>query len=328
MKAFDKEFTITDIKAAVETLFGLSPDAVLALKVSGSARQYYRIFLGSESLVVCRSSNIRENNTFIRLSRYLKAKGLPVPEIYNVSPDKSMYVLQDLGDMDFLSVIQSGDQDKIWRFIPVIVRDLVRFQLLPPREWSRLVEFPPLDAELIDFDLKYAVDNYFSATGTGYDSVALEADFRNLAGKLLRYPRHLWGLMFRDFQSRNIMMAPAPVFIDYQSARSGPGIYDLVSFAWQAKAGFSKDDRKKIIRLYAEEVEKAGLDKSPIESNVFYWALFRIMQTLGAYGLRGLKEGKPHFIQSIPHALSNFREILNEQLVGEFPEMQRMANIL
>ena len=37
---------------------------------------------------------------------------------------------------------------------------------------------------------------------------------------------------------------------------------------------------------------------------------------LGAYGFRGYFEKKPHFIQSVPYAIGNLRELLKE----EYPE--------
>ena len=45
---------------------------------------------------------------------------------------------------------------------------------------------------------------------------------------------------------------------------------------------------------------------------------------LGAYGFRGLHEGKRHFIESIPFALRNLREVLKE-IEGEYPYLDRFA---
>ena len=98
--------------------------------------------------------------------------------------------------------------------------------------------------------------------------------------------------------------------------------------SWQAKAGFTNEEREKIVESYKEELEKRGYDGEEVDRNIKHWALFRVMQTLGAYGLRGLKEGKPHFLQSIPLALRNLRQILNEELDGEYPELQRVINFL
>ena len=42
------------------------------------------------------------------------------------------------------------------------------------------------------------------------------------------------------------------------------------------------------------------------------------MQVLGAYGFRGYFEKKPHFIQSVPYAIENLRQLLREDYT-EYP---------
>jgi RNase adaptor protein for sRNA GlmZ degradation len=43
--------------------------------------------------------------------------------------------------------------------------------------------------------------------------------------------------------------------------------------------------------------------------------LLRSLQVLGAYGFKGLFQGKTHFIQSIPYALKNIQWLLDQQLI-------------
>ena len=50
---------------------------------------------------------------------------------------------------------------------------------------------------------------------------------------------------------------------------------------------------------------------------------FRILQVLGAYGFRGYFEKKPHFIQSIPFALNNLRELLKDGF-DEYPYLTKV----
>lgn len=52
--------------------------------------------------------------------------------------------------------------------------------------------------------------------------------------------------------------------------------------------------------------------------------LFRTLQVLGAYGFRGYFEKKPHFIQSVPYAIANLRELLKE----EYPEYPYLCKML
>lgn len=303
--------------------FQQSPLSVVPIRASGSSRKYIRLILNEFSVICCCSSNIRENETFVNLSRLLKEKNVPVPEIFAFSRNKECYLLQDLGDEDFLSFLHAGhDVTEKWIYIEKILENLVKFQSLQKSDWQDVVEFEPLGKDLIRYDLSYAENNLFKCSGVVYNHKKLSEDFLKLEQILLACPNNFWGLMFRDFQSRNIMMHDGPYFIDYQSARYGPGLYDLVSFAWQAKAGFSPEDRVRIIQIYKTKLSGQGKETNNIEEHIYYWALFRILQTLGAYGLRGLKEGKPHFIQSIPPALDNCNKILTKSLKNKFPELE------
>ena len=52
--------------------------------------------------------------------------------------------------------------------------------------------------------------------------------------------------------------------------------------------------------------------------------LFRTLQVLGAYGFRGYFEKKPHFIQSVPYAIENLRQLLH----NEYPEYPYLCSVL
>ena len=136
--------------------------------------------------------------------------------------------------------------------------------------------------------------------------------------------------MFRDFQSRNVMVCDGkPYFIDFQGGRRGPGIYDAVSFLWQAKAGFSDDFRSKMLDYYFEMRHVlAGENRDYVRERklTYDFALFRTLQVLGAYGLRGLVERKAHFIESIPPALRNLRSLLSSGAADDYPELKRICN--
>jgi hypothetical protein len=49
----------------------------------------------------------------------------------------------------------------------------------------------------------------------------------------------------------------------------------------------------------------------------WYFAVLRILQALGAYGYLGLVKGKQKFLESIPMALENIIDILDNRLKNE-----------
>lgn len=56
--------------------------------------------------------------------------------------------------------------------------------------------------------------------------------------------------------------------------------------------------------------------------------MFRTLQVLGAYGFRGYFEHKKHFIDSIPHAIDNLRELLKLKKFFPYPYMMDMLRRL
>jgi hypothetical protein len=117
--------------------------------------------------------------------------------------------------------------------------------------------------------------------------------------------------MFRDFQSRNVMVKDNRVhFIDYQGGMRGALQYDVASLLWQARAELPDEWKNSLLEYYIEEAAKL-LDTPPDKllfiSQYNGYVLIRLLQVLGAYGFRGLFERKAQFLTSIPQALRNLR---------------------
>jgi hypothetical protein len=122
--------------------------------------------------------------------------------------------------------------------------------------------------------------------------------------------------MYRDFQSRNVMIKDGqPYFIDFQGGRRGPLHYDVASFLWQARANFSDELRAELLEDYIGALkELREINADEFRKQLKHFVLFRTLQVLGAYGFRGSFEKKPHFLQSIPFALKNLRQLLHEDM--------------
>jgi hypothetical protein len=106
-----------------------------------------------------------------------------------------------------------------------------------------------------------------------------------------------------------------PYFIDFQGGRKGPYYYDLASFLWQASAKYPYKVRREMVYEYYNALKQYTEVPSPhhFVDRLSLFVLFRQLQVLGAYGFRGYFERKRHFIESIPPAIQNMKELLGER---------------
>jgi aminoglycoside/choline kinase family phosphotransferase len=118
--------------------------------------------------------------------------------------------------------------------------------------------------------------------------------------------------MYRDFQSRNIMLNEAGIwFIDFQGGRRGALQYDLASLLYDAKADLPVDIREQLLSYYItclKQYKTVNEEKFRLEFYSFVY--IRIMQAMGAYGFRGFYEKKEHFLLSVPYALQNLEWLM------------------
>ena len=105
-----------------------------------------------------------------------------------------------------------------------------------------------------------------------------------------------------------------PFFIDFQGGRKGPYYYDLASFLWQASARYPHKLRRELVFEYYNALKQYTEVPSShhFVARLSLFVLFRILQVLGAYGFRGYFERKKHFLESIPSAIQNLRDLLHD----------------
>jgi len=130
--------------------------------------------------------------------------------------------------------------------------------------------------------------------------------------------------MFRDFQSRNIMLYnDKPYFIDYQGGRKGALQYDLASLLYDGKANLPQNVRAYLYDFYLDQLSQLiEIDRDQFAQYYKGFVLIRIMQAMGAYGYRGYYEKKTLFLQSIPYAVKNLELLIqNFDLPIEIPSL-------
>lgn len=314
---------------------GHQPAKIDEIASSGSNRRYYRLHDEDGSTLIgvigpCKE----ENSAFIYLADHFRKAGLAVPTVVAVSPEKDVYLQTDLGDDSIFKAIEKGrltksfsPQEKELLIKTIRVLPDIQFKGAIGLDFSQCFPSAQFDVRSIMWDLNYFKYCFLKAVGLEFDENRLEDDFHAMAEVLMRSQSSTF--MYRDFQSRNVMLKDGtPYFIDFQGGRKGPFYYDVASFLWQAKAGFPQSLRDELISEYIEALRKyKPVDTAYFNEQLRHFVLFRTLQVLGAYGFRGYFEKKPHFMQSVPYALDNLRELL-EQDFPEYPYLTQMLRRL
>ncbi len=313
---------------------GEAPVQTERLAGAGSNREYYRMTDGDgQSVIGCIGTSRDENHAFVCLTRHFTRRQLPVPQILAVSNDELRYLQTDLGDQSLFDALRVGREaggrytQQERALLVKTIRELPNIQMRGARglDWSCCYPQPEFDQDSVLFDLNYFKYCFLKATGLDFHELKLEANFRMLAKDLTAETCDAF--LYRDFQARNVMLVDGePRFIDYQGGRKGPFYYDLASFLWQASAKYPDKLRRDLIGEYYDSLKNYTEVPSErhFKARLDLFVLFRTLQVLGAYGFRGYFERKRHFIDSIPPAMDNMRNLLKNSTVDAYPYLKEV----
>lgn len=303
-----------------------------ALPQSGSDRQYFRIQTTTCSLIGTFNLNVQENETFLYFTQHFASKGLPVPTVICHNESFTAYIQSDLGDTSLLNVLEKeGYSDNVKQLFNNSLATIASLQIKGDTglNYTKCLTAREFGKQAILSDLLYFKYYFLDTLKTPYDKQAMMDDFSLLAGYLSKTEYKFF--MFRDFQSRNIMIKDnKPWLIDYQGGMKGAPQYDAASMIWQARANLPEDWKRELLEYYMDELQKlipGKIDRKIFTDQYYGYVLIRLLQVLGAYGFRGLFERKAQFLTSIPQALRNLKWFINNRpMAVETPEFLRMLN--
>lgn len=326
------------VKEEIEKLFEqYSKEPITAidkLPQAGSERHYFRIYTSDKTFIATYGANLKENESFFYFSKHFRKKQLATPEIFCINAEKNIYIQQDFGDVSLLNKLEEkGFTAEVY---DLYKKSLYQIALLQVKgheglNYKKCLTNTSFGKQAIMADLLYFKYYFLDALRRPYDKQKLLNDFEALSNYLSHTEYKYF--MFRDFQSRNIMVMPddSVHFIDYQGGMKGAPQYDVASLLWQARANLPDDWKQFLLEDYMGSFEKIidePIDRETFRSQYNGYVLIRLLQVLGAYGFRGLFERKAQFLTSIPLALQNLKWFVNNQNVGiAVPEFKKILEI-
>ncbi|HXB42996.1 MAG TPA: phosphotransferase, partial [Puia sp.] len=275
--------TIEQIK---ETFASFSKEALISIEKipqSGSIRIYYRILTATKSFIATYGINIKENEAFIYFSRHFTSCDCPVPAIFAVHRSGTIYIQEDFGDISLLDKLEEhGHNSYVYAFFEQSLKQLAHLQIKGDKnlDYSFCITSKEFGKQAIISDLLYFKYYFLDALQIPYDKEKMLDDFEKLSD-YLSHADHKY-FMFRDFQSRNILIRDEKVhFIDYQGGMKGALQYDVASMLWQAKANLSDEWKNNLLDYYMDCVEETineKIDRAHFINQYNGYVLIRLMQ--------------------------------------------------
>lgn len=231
----------------VARTFEAPPRAVTPMPGGASTRRYFRVELQDGSSAVAmfvpdaRPEEVTTAGTetarwpFLEVAALLAERGVRVPVIHGESCDEGLLLIEDLGE-ETLAVFLESSPDRRAEIYTAAVTDLARAQrALGDLPEGSVVRTRAFDEALLRWELDHFREWGLDAVGKALPAgelAAWNAVADRLARRIAGWPR---GFVHRDYQSRNLMVKRRDgdeaelVWIDFQDALLGPGVYDLVA---------------------------------------------------------------------------------------------------
>ena len=271
------------------------------------ARGSERVFFGCDQgiAVLYDDGNRDENGKYPGHARWLKAKGIPVPDVLVDRPDVKAMLMSNAGTERKMSL---EDYAKV-------VETLVRFNALGTESDVPADLLPPFDDETWEWERNLFAKYCLGANFQMEMSAAVRKELEGVAEILEKEPK---ALVHRDFQSTNVLWKGSDLaFIDFQGMRLGPAAYDLASLVYDPYVTFTDEQRRALVALYAKTAGRPEFEKVlPLA------AVQRLCQCLGAYG-RLASVGQPQFQKHVVPALQNLLDAADKaslEAVGALAE--------
>ena len=197
----------------IKELFATFSDATIntidKLPQAGSERSYFRLHTNTGNYIATYGANIKENESFIYFSKHFHKKKLATPEIFCINADKTIYLQQDFGNVSLLNKLEEhGYTEYVYSLFQKSLYQLALLQVKGHEEldYKKCLTNASFGKEAIMADLLYFKYYFLDALRRPYDKQKLIKDFEALSNYLSHTAYKFF--MFRDFQSRNIMVSP------------------------------------------------------------------------------------------------------------------------
>ena len=308
-KTINKELLKDDFIENIEKLTG-----------DASTRKYYRILTAKCSYVVCLDTPLEDTAVepnFLLLQRVLESENVRVPKILDKELNTGYILEEDLGDVTFLKEIsQVANREEEYVFYQKAIDLMASIHKV---DVSKFKDQPfakmAFDTEKLYAEMEFT-KKYFLKMLMGIDvqSTPIEILYKKLYDMCFEISNEVRVLVHRDYHSRNLMIInDEQVVIDFQDARMGTPLYDLVSLLEDCYYQIESNNKEKLINYYYETYFKKIDAQKSFEDFMKlydYMAIQRVFKAIGSFAFIYADRKDIRYLKYIGFAFEKVRNIM------------------
>ncbi len=306
------------IKSWIDTL-GYSDYKLEMISGDASFRRYFRLVVGDESYIIMDSSmDIDSIYPFIDVSVRLLKADVQIPRVYKQDIEQGYLLLEDLGDVHLYNRLSDMSAKLLYTKAIYEILKMQKADTIGLESYDR--EFLRFEMDLMQ---EWYIQKYHGIELDSQESNILDSMLTLISDEVLSQPQGCF--VHRDFHSKNIMFGKrSKLFvIDYQDARVGSIMYDLVSLLNDV---YIKFDREMVVELILEFKQLKGI--TDVSDDEFirwfdFMAIQRHIKILGIFARLKIRDNKPNYIDDIPMTLSYI-----EENIARYNELKPLESIL
>ena len=281
-----------------------------------SFRRYFRIRKDNVSFIVMDSSLEKESlKPFLDVTKRLLESGVDAPNIHLQDIENGFLVLDDLGSVDLLSVLNKTNFKDLYK---MAIDEIVKMQG-SNSDGLALYDKRFLIQEM-ELMKKWFLDAYVG--DKDYDRNMIDDVVENIADEVLQQPQGYF--VHRDFHSRNIMVKNDNKLgvIDYQDAMSGGVTYDLVSLLRDLYIRFDPIDINELV-LYFKNLIGCDVSDEEFMRWFDFMGMQRHIKVLGIFSRLHLRDKKESYLKDLPLTMQYLLES-----TSKYKETQKLYEYL
>ncbi len=332
--------TNDELKNSLSRFFGTDDFTLQSLNGGASVRHYYMLSFPKKSyfpltdivLMTVPRDRLEILDDYLNISYYLRRRAVSRPRVYEIHRDDGWIFLEPARGERLDFRMKKSSATEMETIYSQVVGFLIELQQRATYEAHCPAFQRFFDEEKYLFEFNFHVKEQLFKSYYNYIPSTTEAEvFQNFSSTVSRFlDSRIPIFVHRDFQSSNIFYRsrnrnmPFQI-IDFQDARCGSLVYDLVSLLWDSYVKIPDKIRESFTKIFYDQhpVVRRHYDSETYQKQIDYTIIQRKLHDAGAfiYTFRLTRNG--NYLQYIDEAVQ-----MSLDKMKNYPEFHDICDIL